>query len=535
MIQAARRWISPERSLALALFLGFWILYYLTIGVETPNLYWYNFIFDADPSRILDDALTGQNPGVFARHPLFALCIGTLSSLFAAGLGPRESVLAAVSCFAAAGVAASFVYFRTVVGQNLAALCFSLLYGSAATVWLLSAIPETFAVNSAIIVGTLLLHRPEFGQPLRHRIRFGLNALLGALAMGMVVTNVVYSVLGFASNLRRAQQSFRRRLAVLLAFCATTYVLFAALGAIQGVAFFAESGGQQVVGAPLAAVDGDQWLSLDRRFVPGEAAQLLRAFVVDNLVAPPPVLEVVHTREGALQMLQFGDGVAPLYLLALLTVLVFILTTAWHARLRDFLREHPVQLAVAFIGYDLIFYFFYRANGQPFIFSIHSVFPVLVLLAHWYAKSSFRWRAPCLAAATFATAANNVSFIGFVRSALGAECEQRLGNVCLTWRGHGGEDRFTRGIAEHLVSADYLFDQGRAAVAQRLFEEGVPLFRRALELDPEHLGAAIYLGYALLQTTRLDQATQHLERALVRHPADPDLTRLLEDAKRRPR
>src|SRR5262249_16465693 len=145
---------------AVGLFLGFAALYLLSIGPNPPNIGRYNFVFDADPSRVISDALNGQDPVTYERHPLFGILVGLPSRvLAAAGLG--NSVGLVVALLAAAGVAGAFALFRRITGENRAALMFAILYGSAASIWLLAAIPETFALNSALIVCLLLLLDPR--------------------------------------------------------------------------------------------------------------------------------------------------------------------------------------------------------------------------------------------------------------------------------------------------------------------------------------------------------------------------------------
>jgi tetratricopeptide (TPR) repeat protein len=527
---------SPERFVVLALFVGFWALYYLSVGIKRPNLYWYNFIFDADPGRVLDDALRGQNPAVFSRHPLFALTIGGFSNLLGAALGSIQGVLAAVAGLAALGVAASFACFRRICGRVLPALCFSLLYGCSAAVWLLGSIPETFAVSSTIIVGAFLLHRPEYGQPLRHKARFALASLLAAVGMGVTVPNFLYSALAYASNSRAAQPDWRRRLASLAAFGGMSALLFLLLGAIQQVGFLDYTGGRPVSAAPADAIKRDPYFKLHRPLVGREAVQLTRHLVADNLLAPAAQLTAARTDEGAMTMIQYGGAASPLYLVVLLALALFVIATAWQAHWREILREPTAQLALLFVGYNLVFYYFYRANGQPFIFSIYNVFPILVLLAHLYRQSGFHWRTASLAVATGLTLVNNAVFLFFVDRTLELDCAERLGNVCLSWRGDAVDSRLNQGIPEFLASAEYPYELGRKELAEQHLEESIPHFRRSLELNGRHRLARLYLGYALIQAGRFDEAITHLEESLRGDPADPELQKLLEQARQgRPR
>jgi hypothetical protein len=529
-VEAARR--PRDYAIALALVLGFWALYYLSLGVDKPNLSWFNFVLDADPARVIDDAVNGQNAIVFERHPLFGLIVGTLSRVFGAVVGRRAGVLGATSFLGAIGVGTSYLVFERVVTQRAAAIFFSLAFGLSAALWLVASLPETFAINAMIIVIVFLMQRPEFAQPVRQKLRFAGNVVFAALAIGVAVPNIVYVMLGQANSLRGAQPTIRRRAAVFAFFVAATWISFLIMGAIQS-AIHPETQVQAMVAAPLTAAARDPFLRFDRSIVIGDMGRLVRAFVLDNVVAPPAIIEAARMPDGPLSIIQYGSARSGAYLIVVAALGCFALALAWRAPLRDIARDHSVQLAVAFIAYNIVFHFFYRANGQPFIFSAHTVFPLLFVVAKIYARSSFRFRAPALVLATSAVATNSVGFVRFVSVALALNCDQPVGNVCVAWRGHTDDPRFTNGVSTFLASADYPFELGMVDFSKRQLDASIAHFRQSIALDADFTSPRLFLGSALIQTNRLDDAIDLLESSLRRDPTNSELARLLDEAMRR--
>jgi hypothetical protein len=524
----ARRRAEP--FIPWALWLGFWAVYFLSIGTEKPNLAWFNFVFDADPGRVISDVLQGQNAVVFERHPLFTLTIGALSRVFGLALASPQSILCAVSCIGGAGVAASFVFFRRIV-DLVPALGFALLYGLSATHWILAAIPETFAANSAVIVGTFLMHRPEYSQPQQHPVRFSLKALLAAVGTGVSVPNIVYAVLGHLSSARTALPTKRQRAASLAAFFAATLVLLGVLGAVQRALFPEMSAGRKVVTTAVAAAARDPLLQ-GHPVVVSEVAQLTRAFTVDNLVAPPTVVTTMRTYDGPLSLIQYG-GMSPLYALAMLALAGFAFVVVWRTSLGGVLQDHLVQLALACIAFNLVFHYFYRAMGQPFIFTIHTVFPWLVIVAKLYDRSAFRFKIHALATAVLLITVNNVQFVRSVNDLLQLSCSERVGHVCLAWQGHANDSRLTGGVSAFRQSADYPFEMGRVEFVGDRYDQSIPHFQRAMEIEPAYMLPRLYLGSALIQTNRFDDALAHLQASLALSPGNRDVERLIEIAKQR--
>jgi len=516
-----------------AIFVAFSVLYAVSIGVSKRNLEWTNFIFDADPGRVLGDALRGQNVGVFMRHPLFTLTIGAVARGLQAVAEPRASVLYAVALLSGASVALAFLFFRAVTERLVTALLMTVLYGLAAAAWVLSSIPEAFATSSGMIVAMLLMHRPEFAQPRASPVRFALNATVAALAVGVAVPNIVYAALAFASNLRSAQPTLRRRIGVFILFSVASLAAFALLGAVQRAMFPDRAAQRSVIGAPIVAAINDPYLRFDHTFHVVDVARLVRAFTVDNVVAPKAVVEVVRAPDGPEHMIQYEGRLAPTYLLSVGALLALVVVIVNTGRLREVAGRHIAQLSLAFVVYNVGFHYFYRANGQPFIFTMHALFPVLVLVALAYTTTTWRHREKLLAGTVALVALNNVTLVSFVNRALDRRCTSPAGNVCLAWEPAADSARFSGGVQEFARSADYPFELGRVEFARSRFDGSIPLFRRALAMDENHLLSQLYLGAALIQTNHLNEAIAHLNVSITRNPSNGDLRRLLSTAQER--
>lgn len=98
---------------------------------------------------------------------------------------------------------------------------------------------------------------------------------------------------------------------------------------------------------------------------------------------------------------------------------------------------------------------------------------------------------------------------------------------------HNGElALLDRGPARKADTADDWFNRGWDLEAEGM-EQAIPAYRRALEIDPEHLGAATNLGRLLHQIGALPSAERVYREALPAHPHDPlllfNLAVLLED------
>jgi hypothetical protein len=126
-------------------------------------------------------------------------------------------------------------------------------------------------------------------------------------------------------------------------------------------------------------------------------------------------------------------------------------------------------------------------------------------------------------------------FMREVRQALAAPCAEQVGAVCTRWANLGDADRYADGVAAFVASADYPFEQGRAALGRSAFTDAVPLLERAMEMDPAHALAPQYLGFALLRSGRPADAVPWLERGVARRPRDAVLAALLNEARGGPR
>ncbi len=503
----SRRWIS------FGLFAAFLGLYLTSIDLRAPNVLAHNFVFDADLDRILADVLGRQNDVVFGRHPLFELIVAWPASALAGfGLPTISAIRLIVASGAALSVAASTVVFRGILADERLAVAFAILFGTCSTVWLLASVPETFALNAAVITACFLMREQSSWPSRENTWRFATFVLLSALAIGVTVTNGVYVVLAYLVDLRRSQTTWRSRAGSLLAYAVAVAIVFVALLFTQRALLGSKVSHDLAALNPLAASRHDVFLSFARPFSFREMGHLTRAFLVDNLVAPGCVVQVVESATGPNQMLQFGNWKAPGYVIGLLALVALTVVAVLRRTAPRALRSRSAEVAFLYIGFNVVFHFFYRANGQPFIFTIHTALPVLVLVAELLAGSLFAFRWALVAVAVTAVAAQNALFIGRVRDALALGCKRKVGVVCVEWSGHPGE-RYTRGLAAYLGSTSYLGDAGTDAFEHARYGDAVRFYEQALARDPTLTSLEANLAVSLVETGHDAEAVEHFRRA----------------------
>jgi len=506
-VRAHDAWVS---ALLLVCFL---CLYVRSIDLSSPNAFSHNFVFDADLDRVVADAATRQSEVAFGRHPLFALVLAFPASLLARlGLAPASALRIVVASVAGLGVVAAYRVFRRITGEIWTALAFTLLYGLGSTVWLLSSVPETFAVNAAIITACFAFVGSGLGARPGSLRRLGF-VLLSAVAVGVTVSNAAYVALAYLVDLRRRRASLRSRAGSLAAHAASTAGAFVALSLLQKAFFTSRIATGTGLVNPLGAASGDVFLSFERTVSLADVGRLLRAFTVDNLVAPGCVVEVVDSITGPNQMLQFGRWTSPAYLAGTLALGLLLVVPAARCSLGRVARSPRVELSLLYVAFNLGLHFFYRANGQPFIFTIHTALPVLVLLAEVHAASTVAFRRVLTCAAALIVAASNTLFVSDVRQALALGCARRVGPVCIAWKDAGEDPRWRRGLDAYLGSALGLAALGDEAFEHARYEEAVRSYEAALARDPSITPVEGNLAIALTQIGRHADAAVHFRRA----------------------
>jgi hypothetical protein len=431
----ARLWDQRRGAAAAALGLSFLALYVCSVDLDGPNVLWHNLVFDADLDRVAGDVAERQTVIAFERHPLFVTLVAwPASALVHCGLELLPAVRLVVAAASALGVVAAREVFLRIVRDRATATLLAILYGVGAAIWLFGSLPETPGLNAAFVAAAFYMHDPSFGRPLRHPVRFGAAALVSALAVGATVSNLVYVALACASNSRRAQRTWLRRLATIAAHAAAAALAFWLLSSLQLAVSEPRVMHPTGVVRPWDAAAGDPFLDVARGFSLPDVTALVRAFVVDSIVAPPTALEVVDTRAGPNHMIQFR-GVSTTQLAALVAITLAAGAGAFVARrpLARLVRSHDAQLAMCFVAHNLVLHHVYRANGQPFLFTAHAVLATLVLFAHLHATGSLAVRRAVVCVATLAVAINSAQFVGTVGHALRLPCVHRANNVCTSW------------------------------------------------------------------------------------------------------
>jgi hypothetical protein len=306
-----------------------------------------------------------------------------------------------------------------------------------ASVWFLSALPETFSANHLAVVLAFLLQDRRFAMPLRHARRFFVYVAYSVAALGATLTNFVYALIGHVANLARAGGPRKAQAAVVAAYLAACALLFAALLGLEillapGIESYLvfDPGGLARLDAP--------FIDWGRRPELGDLAGLGRSFLVDNLLTPAPRILLLETTRGDQQMIQLVDRDGPLYVVAALALATFVLGIAVSCRsFAAVWRAPETRIALACVAFNLVFHYFYRGHGRPFLYSIHTAFPLGILLAQLYAAGAWRWRRAVLGLVVVLLFANNLAAAREVRSLLDRECAHEATQPrepCREWR-----------------------------------------------------------------------------------------------------
>lgn len=424
-----------------ALTLSFLALYTGSIDLDARNLMRFNFLLDADILRVVL-GFKGETALGHMRHPLFPLFFGGLGArLESLGIDGAVGARAVSATAGALAVGLAYLTLLPVVRRRLDALMLAALFGVTSSLWLLSSIPETFAINALVIVLSFWLQSAAFAWPVRHPLRFAGYVVYTVVALGIALPNLVYAFLGYLNNVRRTTGAVSGRAVSVAAYTVASLALLAALSSVQ-TSWYPETYDR-------LARFPDEMLELDRFFIdfnrPLSAADLgneARELLLDGVVGRRPAVTNISSTKGPQQIVQLSGSLTPLYVVAIgaLALLVALALFAARARLGAVVRNPAVQQALAFVAFNFVLHFFYRGNGQRFLFSIHVVFPLFVLLAHLRAAApGLRGIARgLLALSLLAWTLNNAAFVEEANRLLDLRCLQEANTpmpICLRWEG----------------------------------------------------------------------------------------------------
>jgi hypothetical protein len=416
-------------TLAIALYVGWFIVYASSLDLHAANFDYENFIFDADGPRVVKVVTVLGATFSSERHPLYVSMLQPLG--LAVELVVRDKVSAALyvtAALAALGVPAAFAVLRRSAGGLVDGLLWTLLFAGSGAVWLFAAMPETFAINVAtIVIGYVLqLAAPS---PQRFNRKLVVHILFATVATGLTLTNSVYALVSFCSLAwkhrppRRCWRFLATRIAV---FVVSVTVLLGALSRLQNVAYHDT---HELTGASgyTDVVDGDQkYIVLEG--VPAWLVTEARTLFASSIVAPhAQVTDVLQANSRVLdkpqrwQIVQFAGSAGWMYWACGGFAVAFCVALAarrQHGAAAARAWRPEIAMSLAAIGFNVALHSFYRGIGEPVMYSTHVVFPIVFLLSVLYGSSALRGKRALLLILAMGTLATNASFLGDVNRAL---------------------------------------------------------------------------------------------------------------------
>ena len=411
----------------------FFTLYTHSIDLHSRNFGLWNFVFDADQGRVTDVFTKDNFISDTNRHPLYTIFFKRITILLDSHLihdAARSTLLVAtgIGCLS---IPVAFLIFLKLVRNEMDACLLTVIFGCSSSVWLLSSIPETFSMNLAMLVLAFYFQTRATDKGSQQWKNTFFQSFFAFIAAGITISNSVYVIFGFINNMRK-----RREKLVYIAFRLALFsvILLILMGIFTSLQ-------RELYPSAIRLVSPSDYASIFTQdscyfsFNPNvlqsinKILVLARTMFIDNLVAPRAVIKLINSFDMPWTIIGFETG--GIYIILLLAYAVFftaaIVKIVWEKAYHD----KDIQLAASFVAFNLIFHYFYQAVGIPFLYSIHTVFSLIFLLAWFYKSLDFRFKRLVLLAAVIAVVANNSVFISRVNTFLNtdlAPIDHNIGN-----------------------------------------------------------------------------------------------------------
>jgi hypothetical protein len=420
-------------ALAIALYVGWFIVYVSSLDLHGRNFDYENFIFDADGTRVVKVVTVLGATFSSDRHPLYVSMLQPLGLALDVFIrNPIWTALCVTASLATLGVAAAFAVLRRSAGGLIDGLLWTMLFAGSGAVWLFAAMPETFAINVAtIVIGYVLQLSPRDAPPSqgRFRRRLVIHVLFATLATGMTLTNSVYALISFCSLTWKHRPPGRWRrflLTRVTVFVVSVTVLLGVLSKLQSATYHDTH-------ALTGAAGYTDVLSSDQKYVvtdgvPAWLATEARTFFANSIIAPrAKMTDVLQVNPRVLktpqrwQIVQFAGSAGWMYWACCGFALAFCVALgARRNAAASYVRQWrpEIVMSIAAIGFNVALHSFYRGIGEPVMYSTHIVFPIVFLLSVLYGGSALRGKRVLLLVLTIGVLATNASFLGDVNHAL---------------------------------------------------------------------------------------------------------------------
>jgi hypothetical protein len=430
-VQAKSARIAALAS-AIGLYVGWLAVYLCSLDLHGKNIDCENFLFDADPTRVIKVVTKIGVAHSTERHPLYVSFLKPLG--FFVMNFTNDVIIASLvvtAALAAIAVPFAFLMMRRSSRGIVDGILWTMVFAGSSAFWFFAALPETFAINAAsIAIGYVLQLLPggEPYAPKAFRRIFLLHVLFGVFATGMTLTNSVYALISFCSLAwkQRPAEKWKRFLVTrVLLYMACVTVLLSSLSSIQTCSY-------PNAHRFLAPNEYTSIAQGDKKYVTlhDEGAWLLtegRTMIGSSIIGPHAEVEdVVPEQFGKPEhwtAVQFSSEPGWMWWASTAFALAFTVALGVRARgkyasteARDWRPE--IGMSIAIIGFNLMLHSFYRAIGIPFMYSVHVTFPIVFLLSLLYGRSTLPGKRVLLAVLAVSVIATNASFLGDISDAL---------------------------------------------------------------------------------------------------------------------
>jgi hypothetical protein len=420
-------------AVAIALYVGWFVVYVSSLDLHGRNFDYENFVFDADGTRVVKVVTVLGATFSSDRHPLYVSMLQPLGlALEVIIRDPILTALCVTTSLATLGVPAAFAVLRRSAGGLLDGLLWTMLFAGSSAVWLFAAMPETFAINAAtIVVGYALQVTPSGARPPPERFRrkLVLHILFATIATGMTLTNSVYALISFCSLAwkHRPPAKWRRFLLTRIAvFIVSVTLLLGVLSKLQNVSYHDTHEFTGATGYTDVVHSDQRYVIVDG--IPGWLLTEARTFFANSIVAPrAKMTEVLQINPRVLktserwQIVQFTSSPGWMFWVCCGFALAFCVALAMrkNAATSNVHRWRPeIAMSGAAIGFNVALHSFYRGIGEPLMYATHVVFPIVFLLSVLYGRSALPGKRVLLFVLTIGVLATNAVFLSDVNRAL---------------------------------------------------------------------------------------------------------------------
>jgi hypothetical protein len=326
---------------------------------------------------------------------------------------PGRSALLVTSAGGALAVVLSYLIFCNLPLGKKDSLLFAMIFGFTSSFWLLSSIPETYSLNVLMIVTGFYLQTVPVVKG--KGILFVVLGFIiySVIATGITLSNFVYATFAFINFLRKQIKKFSHGFFILLFYFVSVTLLLVKFSFVQkwlynSYCFCSWSSLIKVFQS------NSLYFFWNQMRTPAGVSAILLTFFSYNIIAPKVSLIFFYDFLRPWNILGFVGTGGLLYWIANLFFLFLIIFSLTAGLRKKLFFDKDWQLALSFILFNLIFHFFYRAVGIPFIFAVHVTFSIIFLIASAYQNSGAGFKRIVLIIFLLLLFGNNFNFISSV-------------------------------------------------------------------------------------------------------------------------